>query len=548
MSLKRFVSREFFGRSSELEVLKGIAPAAIKGYATSLFLSGRRGTGKTELIRQLFNYLFTDQDEAIPFFYTINPAFFSVKDFSRDYLTKFIHHAIAFLRRDTSIINKVIYSLEDIRAFTKDAELRWAINIMDEYSEIIKKEEPFRIFLYALSAPYRCYLSTGKPVIIMIDDFNRLKDLYREGHDNVSDHWMLFEDSIKTPYTPHILTGFKEGLYDMLFNRTSIGEHLELMTLSGIDRNNSSRFFNSLCNVYNLDVKISPDLIDLFQGNPLYIKKFVNALRRSGGALYGDDIWRVYFDEITKGEIFVYWVSHLKGYIPEGLREDSLGLLYHLCSDGLHEQFSALEATSIVNRERVNDVLEALRSAGVIEEGFSTIRLIDDNILVDLIKALYQTEILKEPLDNVKQGLIEVRREDVKEVEEGFFEVTIPSTEKAETVAIKVLEEVARQHGVPSEIIGKLQIAVAELLNNVFVLNGCDIGRCNVRFRVADETFLIEVDVPKKELSIEGPDGEASFRLIKGVIDDIRIEKFPVVTRLIILKKFRKNPVHTSFL
>ncbi len=548
MSIGKTSPIEFLGRSSELETLISVAIAATKGYATSLFLSGRRGTGKTELIRQLFNRLFKIQDEVIPFFYKVNPAPLSSGDFSRDYLIKFIQQAIAFLKKDQSIMNKPIYSVEDMRAFTDDSALHWAIGLMDEYSEAMKKEEPLRMLLHAISAPCRCYQSTGKPVVVMIDDFDRLKDLYCTITGDTPNCWMFFEESMKTPYTPHIITGFRESLNDMFFNKTSIGEHLELMNLKGIDRDNSSRLFDSLCSIYNLNIINTSELFDLFHGNPLYIKKFVNALRRSGHMLQKDDVQRVYLDEITKGEISRYWLSHLKRYIPEVLRADSLSLLYHLCCGGLYEQVSPLEASSIVSKEKVDDVLEALRSADVIEAGFTTFRIIDDRVFVDFIKSLYQIEVLKEPQDKVKDKVAEFRHENVSRIKEGFFEAAIPSSEGSETVAIKVLEEVARRHDVPLEIIGKLQIAIAELLNSLFVLNGDDIGGCLIRFKIEDGAFLIEVDVSGKKLTIEGPEGEASFRLIRGIVDNIMIEKLPNLTRLKILKKLRNNPLHPSFL
>lgn len=548
MSIEKSTSGEFLDRKGEIETLASIARAALKGQATSLFLSGGRGTGKTELIRQLFNQLFTTQNDVIPFLYTVNPAFLSLRDFSRDYLTKFIQQAIAFLKKDHSIMNKPIYSPEDIRAFTDDTALNWALNLMDEYQETIKRGEPIQILLYSIMAPYRCYLSTGAPLVIMIDDFDRLKGVYNTDPGDMSDCYMFFEESIQIPYIPHIITGFREGLYDMFFNKTSIGEHLELMNLSGLDRDNTLSLFNSLCSIYNLSVINTNELIDLFHGNPLYIRKFVSALRRSGNMPHKDEVQRIYSNEVTRGGIYIYWLSHLKRYIPEVLRADSLNLLYHLCCDGLYEQFTPLDASSVIHKEKLDDVLKALRSAGVIEEGFTTFRLINDKVFVDVINALYQIEVLKGTPYNVSHGVMETVHEDVREIEPVPSCVTISFIKGSEAVAVKALEEVARKHDIPSEIIGKLQVATAELLNSLFMSDRGDIGRCNVRFGVEDVGFLIEVDVPAKELFVESAEGEASLRLIRGIIDDLRIERLQDFTRLRMLKKFRNNPVHTPFL
>jgi hypothetical protein len=548
MSLERFTSGEFHGRDDEIKTLKGIAHSATRGNATSILISGSKGIGKTELLKQLFTQLSTDQDKVIPFWYTVNPALLSLRDFSGDYLTRFIHQTMAFLKKDPSIMHNPFYSPEEIRPLTEDSEMRWAVRVIDEYSGIMKKADPVRAFRYSISVPYRCYLSTGRPVIVMIDDFDRLKELSGDNRGATPDCWMHMEEFINNPYTPHIITGFREELYDMLFNKTSIGEHLELMNLKGIDRESSSRLFESLCNTYNLNVIKTPEMIERFKGNPLYIRKFVNALRRHGNMLHEDYVQRVYLDEIARGEIFIYWISHLKRYVPEDLRADSLNLLYHLCSDPLNKHVTVLQALSVVNEERLYEVLGRLRLAGVIEEGFSTFRLIDDRVFVDVIKSLYQTEVLKDPRWKGKRRGVEIRHEATRKTDEGTFEVTIPAIEGSETVAIRVLEEVARKYNVPSEIVGKLQIAIAELLNTLFILNGSVTGRCYVRFSVEDGLFLVEVDVPLKDLFIEGPDGEASFKLIKEIIDDIKIEKLQGLTRLRMIKRFGGNPAHTPFL
>ena len=77
---------------------------ADSGQTQSVVLSGRRGIGKTELLKHLFGQLFWNQDRTIPFLYTVNPALLSVTTFSKSYLSQFICQRLAFEKKDQSLL------------------------------------------------------------------------------------------------------------------------------------------------------------------------------------------------------------------------------------------------------------------------------------------------------------------------------------------------------------------------------------------------------------------------------------------------------------
>ena len=116
MPLREFTSKHFLGRSREIGILQDIASQAGSGDADSIILFGKKGIGKTELLKHLYNHLFNNQNDAIPFFYTIKPAFASVASFSEDYISVFILQSLAFLKKDPSLINAGFHSLDDLRS------------------------------------------------------------------------------------------------------------------------------------------------------------------------------------------------------------------------------------------------------------------------------------------------------------------------------------------------------------------------------------------------------------------------------------------------
>ena len=81
MSFGTLNEKDFFGRGDELSDLYHRALQAEQGAGQSVFLSGTRGVGKTELLKQLFSHLFWKQDRVAPFYYSVNNAILSVEDF-----------------------------------------------------------------------------------------------------------------------------------------------------------------------------------------------------------------------------------------------------------------------------------------------------------------------------------------------------------------------------------------------------------------------------------------------------------------------------------
>jgi hypothetical protein len=233
MLLKDFSAKNFLGRESEFELLKGIALEARAGDACSIFLSGKRGVGKSEFMRHLYNHFFSQQNDAIPFYHSVRSAFVSLDDFSREYLGSFILQSLAFLKRDKSMLYSGIYSLEDLRLVAEEMADPWAMNIIDKFFEVREGGDSVKLFSFAISTPYQSYANTGLPVVIMIDDFHKMRKFCGSDEGENRECWVMFENVLQSQHTPHIIAGFHSDLQKMFFEETSIGEHLEVVNLPG---------------------------------------------------------------------------------------------------------------------------------------------------------------------------------------------------------------------------------------------------------------------------------------------------------------------------
>jgi hypothetical protein len=539
MPLKEFTSKYFLGRDSEINILANVASQAGSGDTGSIILLGKRGIGKTELLRHLYNELFNSSDNTVPFFYTIKTAFASVDSFSKDYISSFILQYLAFVKKDPSLINTGIYSLDDLRKIATRSDVTWISDIIDNYSQVRDDGDVLKLFSYVISLPYYSYRHTGMPVVVIIDDFHKIRklsELSNRGYDK--DLWMLFENPIKFRFSPHIIAGFKAELHKMFFEETSFGEHLEIINLGGLNRRDSLGLFRSLCEKYALSCEADmTEFLDLFGGSPFYIKSFVQAARQTSRSFSQDDFWETYFREITKGKIYTYWTSILKSYIQRfELRKPSLALLYNLCEHGTEDVSSLSESLSI-KQEEIDSILGLLHTAGIVETGFSALELIDDLILIDLIKGLYHKEILRGPWDKIKEKLSEDKLQPVILDKTPAFDLVIPSAPGAEFVAVKSLEHVARYYKMPPDAAGQLQVSLIDLFSAVLAKNGSSGENYRLKFILKDNVFSVEILTTRADLKFT----DSVMRQIRLYIDDIKVEEVKHGSKITLIKELKKN-------
>jgi len=538
MLLKDFSTKNFLGREREFELLKGLALEARAGDASSIFLAGKRGVGKSEFMRHLYNHFFSQQNDAIPFYHSVRSAFISLENFSREYLGSFILQSLAFLKKDRSMLYSGIYSLEDLRRIAGEMADPWAVNIIDTFNEIGEDDDGVKLFSFAISTPYQSYASSGLPVVVMIDDFHKIRKFCGATAGAESKEcWVMFENFLQSLHTPHIIAGFHADLQKMFFEETSIGEHLEVVNLPGLDRGNAIKLFTSLCEQYSLAFESElTDYLDMFSGNPFYIRSFMQAARQGRRSLSDDEFWDVYVREVTRGKIYTYWTSILKAYIMRfDMRKPSLRFLQDLYESSSDIILTDESDRLSVSHEDLDTIINLLDSSGAVETGFSTLELADDNILIDVVRGLYYREIRREPPDKIREIIVEDRRQKTAVEDIQSFDMIIPSAPKAELVAVKSLEHVARHYGIASAIITELQIALVELFVNV-LSRDLTVDECyHLRFKRQDNAFSAEVETARSETELKEAD-TGSFNMIKRHVDDITFEKTLKGTRIILIK------------
>lgn len=533
MPLKEFTSKLFIGREREIGIIRNAALKAGSGATGSIILLGRRGDGKTELLKHAFSGLFSDQDSAIPFFYTVTSSFSGPDRFCRDYLSHFVLQSLAFIRKDPALLISGIHHLEDLKKIAGRSGESWVGDMIDRYHHISGSGDTSRLYSFVLSAPRQCYRDTGKPVVVMIDDFHKIRAMTEHADHSGEELMTFFEDALRFQYTPHIVAGFRANLRKMFFEDTTLGEHLELMNLSGLGAERSFALFRELCEIYDLEyAETLNNLIDLFDGSPLYIKSFVQAARHAVSSIREDNFWDIYFREITNGKIGTYWTSILKASLPRfAMRRPALNLLSQFAGHEVGDVPGDLAERLGIAGEELDRIIEMLIGAGTLDMGFSTLSLTDDTVLADVIRSLYYREVLVEPSEKIKEALLGERRSVEQVPSIPAFDIAIPPIPRAESVAVQSLEKIARYFEVPADVTGQLQVALVHLFSGL-ASGGPGSERCRLRFMVRDGLLSVELSSPGKALALNAEDRD----LIGQYVDNITVEDLKKGSRITLFK------------
>ncbi|MBI4699071.1 MAG: ATP-binding protein [Nitrospirae bacterium] len=556
MSFSALSEKNFIGRKHEIETLYGVALDAGKGTASSVFLSGQRGVGKTELLKQVCRLIFLGQNGVMPFFYIMSPAIVSVQDFALDYSCLFISQWIAFHKKEHSLLNGTARTPESVRILAEKSGASWAVETIEDLLRIRASGNVLELFLYASKVPFRSHVKTGVPATVIIDEFQKIRDLAGFDAENNKNLWMLFEEATESGHVPHILTGVKAALEDMLYNKTAIGHSLDLISLHGLGQADSLSLIASL--IDQCQISVEKDAIrsfaEKFDGNPAYIRNFVQAVRRSGMNLSFDDLWKAYFSAVSKGKFYTYWLSQLRMYMPQlDLRKASLKLLYQLgnrsssdMSPNLGNESFPLAGALSISMKEFESVVNTFQTSGIMAANFSTFELMDDRVLNDVLKVLYNKEVLKKPLAMIEEELAKEtyqghKYQPVRTSEKPLFEVTIPISPKAELIAVNALEKIAGVHNIPADIIGQIQIAVIDLLSNITAQKKFEGINMHWKFEPLEDTFAIELKSASEDFMSRISEDASANDFIKRYLDEINMEEAGSGTKLILKKDLKKH-------
>lgn len=380
--LSSIIPGDFIGRSREMDALLRHS----KGEHTSpgrVLLSAPLA-GASELLRQIYDQLFFEQGDTIPFYFALRKSDATAERAALRFLQSFILQVVAFRRRDPNILDSSP-DMDELAEIAVPSDGYWIDRLIEAHSASeLNDERAFTI--EALSAPLRA-AGHGARVVVMVDDLHEAAFLTGE---------VDFLEELKEIYSragiPFIFAGNRRFLF-----RKFECEGLNLGPLSFSD---SGLLAESLSGEFR--VKINEQTRDLIatqlQGNPAFTRFLFQAASKRGKHL--DSFQRVeqfYTDELMGGRISQTYDAIFAGIAANAdLQKSILGLVY----DTLTLDNERAPVESWQNRTGLDDpefyhAMDLLNSAEIVRVSSAHVDTADENTaLADYITLRFRLEMV----------------------------------------------------------------------------------------------------------------------------------------------------------
>lgn len=302
---------DFIGRSAELERL-----AALASGSGSAVVAGAPGVGVTELLKQTYDRLFSEQAATIPFYFALNPSGETAEQTARRFLHQFLLQTVAFRRRDGAILNW-FPDLFELAELSVPADGHWVDRLVSKFTPAQAEPDDDSLIKTCLGAPVRAAAS-GARVFVMVD--NAEAAAHSEAAAKVLRE---IEGIYAGSGVPFVLAGRRRYAFNSLEGERIEVEPLVFGETASVVESCSERF----------RVRISDEARDLianeFGANIDFIRfMFQTAAERSEHFEGFMEVQKVYAQEIFGGRIRRHYDALIESITPdETLQKSIISLL-----------------------------------------------------------------------------------------------------------------------------------------------------------------------------------------------------------------------------
>ncbi len=366
---------KFIGRATHLDRLRDIARSG-----GGLALLSTPGAGLSELLRTAYDEAFVHHDGPIPVYFEFKKTDRSVRDASARFVTEFVKQAVAFRRRDPSILQSVA-CVNEIADLAVPADVNWIDIIVNGSVEAKTESNGF-------AAPLRA-AGAGERVIVLFDNAHLIEQIH--GGEELL-------DQICEMYSRSSI-GFALGGYRRsMFAKTS----LETLAVESFDTAEAASLCDSLSASTGVAVnEQTRDLIAVqLAGNARRIADlFGGAASQNLPLTSFENVQRVYAGEVFGGISARRMNAAIDVAVPDPYKRERI---IWLLNESLQAEGSTVPANywhRLTARAGIDveTVLKSLHENEIVNYADGSVRVDEDILLGDYIRGRAALEIDQRP-------------------------------------------------------------------------------------------------------------------------------------------------------
>ncbi|OQY60025.1 MAG: hypothetical protein B6245_03615 [Desulfobacteraceae bacterium 4572_88] len=202
------------GREKEFGILDKWISRMPDRLSKSRAILARRKSGKTAIVQRIFNRLWSENGQIVPFYINIRERKIWLPDFAVTYYRTFASQYISFTERDVSLATNLL-TLEQIREYGLSRNLRQLAEDSDFLIRYHEKRSGFDMMWdTASSAPSRYAQLYDQRILVIMDEFQNTGEyIYMDESHQYADKSIpgTWHDLSESKYAPILVTGSYVG-------------------------------------------------------------------------------------------------------------------------------------------------------------------------------------------------------------------------------------------------------------------------------------------------------------------------------------------------
>jgi hypothetical protein len=401
----------FCGRETEMKWLMEWSSRIPRELAKSQALLGRRKSGKTAIMQRLFNVLWNQNGQVIPFYFEVRDSKMWLLEFAKSYFYTFLSHYFSFVYRKPLPANIIYWDWERLVEMAHTHGNDEVIYQMKVFQSYVNDESTEQAIDFAFAAPAGFFDYTGKNFLVMIDEIQYMTEyIYYDKVKTIKEDTLpgLFHGLVELKFAPMLVAGSYIGWMMQMMQKMFVGSRLRHYPISPkLDFKGGMEAVYKYAQHY--EISLTPEIAlminRIVQCDPYYMTALFCSPFRDFSSVEG--VINTFVEEISnkKGELYMTWMEYINISINKVNDRYAKQILLILSRNryqkmGRDKILEELKWSEDRDRE-LEEKLRALEYAGLIESTTSSFHYqgIPDDILDLLFRERYQHEIYNKPFD-----------------------------------------------------------------------------------------------------------------------------------------------------
>ncbi|QTA81430.1 p-loop domain-containing protein [Desulfonema limicola] len=412
------------GREKDFRLLNRWIENIPKRISKSRVILARRKSGKTAVIQRIFNRLWTENGEIIPFYFAFQENKIWYPDLAVEYFRIFASHYISFFKRDDKLLRTPLHLHEIKKSGLPEKFAKLLSSDVDAILNFKEMRLYGSMWKTAYTAPDRYAAVFDQRILVILDEFQNISQYvyHNEGCEGRPDETLAgsFHDVVESKLAPMLVTGSYVGwlisIMDKYLEAGRLKRHFMTPYLTPEEGLQAVYKYSEICNVpVSNETAVQINRLCMF--DPFFISCVIQSEYEGKNLTVSQGVVNAVDYEITDpgSEMSMTWNEYIDLTLQKINDIHAKNMLLFL-SRHTERDWTAGELKKELNldidEKKIREKLEIMRKADVIATGSSPIRYsgLKDGTICLILRHHFEEEITSFKPDLKKDFYLELEK------------------------------------------------------------------------------------------------------------------------------------------